>query len=96
MTLTVEVEISDDLFERLDARERERGGSLNDYARAEMEKMLNESAETSGSFTDILAPVHAYSRQMGYTEEEIGAFVDEQIAAYKAERRALKEAAPLD
>ena len=93
MILTVEVEIADDTYQRLETRERERGGSLSDYARAELEKMLNSSMGISGSFTDILAPVRAYSREMGYTEEEIGSFVDEQMAAYKAERRAAKEKA---
>ena len=48
------------------------------------------------TFAEILAPVHAYSQAQGYTEEEIGDFVDAEIAAYRTERRAKQEANPRD
>jgi hypothetical protein len=51
---------------------------------------LPQSAEAT--FAEILAPVHAYSQEQGYTEEEIGAFVDAEVAAYRAERRARQKA----
>jgi nitroimidazol reductase NimA-like FMN-containing flavoprotein (pyridoxamine 5'-phosphate oxidase superfamily) len=39
------------------------------------------------TFAEILAPVHEHIRNMGYTDEEIGDFVDAEIRAYRAERR---------
>ena len=47
---------------------------------------------TEATFAEILAPVHQYSREQGYTEEEIGDFVDAEIADYRAERRARQKA----
>lgn len=40
------------------------------------------------TFADILAPIHSYSREQGYGEEEIGAFVDAEVDVYRAERHA--------
>ena len=59
-----------------------------------LEKDLAATVGESESFADILAPVYAHTRESGATDEEIGDFVDAEIAAYRAERRALKGAAP--
>ncbi len=40
------------------------------------------------TFAEILAPVHEHTRKMGYTDEEIGDFVDAEVKAYRTERRA--------
>ena len=59
-----------------------------------IKKLVTEHLPQSGdqSFAEILAPVHAYSREQGYSEEEIGAFVDAEVASYRAERRARRSA----
>ena len=48
----------------------------------------------SPTLTEILAPVHEYSHEQGYTEAGIGELVDDEVAAYRAERRARKTAMP--
>ena len=88
-THTLEVTgIPDDLLKRLDERVKRRGGDRSASIRELVERGLQAEDRT---LAEILAPVHAYSRQMGQTEEEIGEFVDEEIAAYRAERRARRE-----
>ena len=37
---------------------------------------------------EILAPVHAETRERGYTEEDIEQFVDEAVTAHRREQRA--------
>ena len=39
------------------------------------------------TFAEILAPVHAYSHEQGFTEEEIGEFVDSEVSAYRRTAR---------
>ena len=48
------------------------------------------SDREGASFAAILAPVYAHTRASDDTDEEIGDFVDAEIAAYRAERRAAK------
>jgi len=52
------------------------------------------SAADTGTFAEILAPVHEYTRQSGISDEEIGDFVDAEIKAYRAEKRASAQTKP--
>ncbi len=43
------------------------------------------------TFAEILAPVHAYSREQGFSKEEIDEFADSEVSAYRRERRAMQK-----
>ena len=55
---------------------------------------LPQSSEKT--FAEILSPVHAYSREQSFTEEEIGEFVDSEVSAYRRERRAMQKTKPVE
>lgn len=60
--------------------------------KSDLERLLanevSSEEDLNPVLAEILAPVYKYSDEQGYTEEEIGEFVDSEIAAYRAERRA--------
>lgn len=93
-THTIEITgVPDDLLKRLDESVQKHGGDRNGHIRELIERGLKlEQAPHAGmTFAELLAPVHEYSRRMGYTDEEIGDFADAEISAYRAERRARVE-----
>ncbi len=49
---------------------------------------VSPEEDLSAMLAEILAPVYEYSHKQGHTEEEIGEFVDTEVAKYRAERRA--------
>ena len=87
---TIEITgISDDLLERLDASVLMHGGDRSEYIRKLIERGLEEEQALHAQMiiAEILSPVHEYSRRMGYTDDELGEFVDTEIEAYRVERR---------
>ena len=87
-TQVIEVSLPDDLLKRIDERVRKRGGDRSHLIQEFIERGLREeeTPHADMTFAEILKPAHEYTRQMGYTEEEIGDFVDDEIKAYRAER----------
>ena len=90
MTLTIE--LTPEQKAQLVTAAKQTGLAPAEFLKQLMAEHLPHS--TSPTLQEILAPVHEYSREQGYTEAEIGEFVDDEVAAYRAERRARKTATP--
>ena len=88
MTITLDLTPTEEA--RLVAAARQEGIAPELVLKKLLADHLPPNAEMT--FAEILAPVHEYSRQQGYTDEEIGEFVDAEVAAYRAERRARQKA----
>jgi metal-responsive CopG/Arc/MetJ family transcriptional regulator len=82
--------IPDDLLRRLDEKAKEHGSDRNGYIREIIEEKLKLERTPSPdmTFAEILAPIHEYSRKMGYTDKELKEFALAEVAAYRAEKRA--------
>ncbi len=88
-TITVEVCIPDDLRDRFDARVREHGGDQGKYLREVLERDLRAQAPHAGmTFREIFAPSQEGFAATGMSDEELSDFVEGEVKAYRAERRA--------
>lgn len=88
-THTIEVAVPDDLLECIDQRAQTRGSDRSQVIQEIIAREFREEKPHAGmTFAQILAPVHEYTRQQGYTQEEIADFVDAEIKAHRAEKRA--------
>lgn len=84
MTFTIDLTPTEEA--RLVAGAKQRGIAPEAFLKRLVTERLLQSAEMT--FAEILAPVHQYSQKQGETDEELGAFADAEVAAYRAERRA--------
>jgi hypothetical protein len=86
LTLRLPAEVERELQERAE----ERGMDVTTYVEELVVRDLeSNSVLGESSFSEILGPVHDFAREQGHTEDEIGRFVDAELKAYRAERRAL-------
>ncbi len=83
MTITIDLSPAEEA--QLFAAAKQEGMEPNAF----LKKLVSEQlpTRTQTTFTAILAPVHEYTRNQGYTDEEVGAFVDSELSSYRAERR---------
>lgn len=88
MTITIDLTPIEEA--QLFAAAKQEGVEPKVFLKMLMKERLSQDPEAS--FADILAPVHEYSREQGYSEEDIGDFVDAEVASYRAERRARRTA----
>jgi hypothetical protein len=87
--LTIEVNLPDDLRERFEARVREHGGDQGQYFRNLLERDLRvETPHPGMTFREIFAPSQEGFAATGMTDEELSDFVEAEVKAYRAERRA--------
>lgn len=94
-THTIEISgISDELLRRLDVKVREQNApDRSTYILELLARDTEAEAEALGSeapknrFREILAPIHAETERLGYTDEEIDEFVDEVIAQTRHEQQ---------
>ena len=79
-----------DVEKRLRERAHEHGVDVTEYVEELVAKDLQAGAGQGGgrTFAEILAPAHEYARSHHQGEEEIGRFVDTEVTAFRAERRA--------
>ncbi len=88
--MTITLDLTPTEAARLVAAARQEGVAPEQFVKKLVADHLPPNIEAT--FAEIVAPVHEYSRQQGYSEEEIGAFVDAEIKAYRSERRARQKA----
>ncbi len=82
MTFTIDLTASEEAY--LVAAAKQRGIAPDEFLKQLVTNCLPKRADAT--FAEILAPVHEYSREHGYTEEELDEFVEAEVAAYRAER----------
>lgn len=83
MTFTVELTPIEEA--RLLAGARQRGIAPQDFLKNLVVEHLPSTSDLS--FAEILEPVHKYSEEHGESEEDLEAFVDSELASYRAEKR---------
>jgi metal-responsive CopG/Arc/MetJ family transcriptional regulator len=90
-TYTIEVTgIPEDLLQRLDKWMREQGRDRSQFIREIIEEKLqeHEKPQSGKTFAEILAPLQQDFEATGMSDEELGDFIDAEIKAHRAERRA--------
>jgi hypothetical protein len=97
-TFRVEVELSAQELRQLDERARQAGTGRAEYISHLIRQSLDlapgdETLHPDMTFAEILAPVHDYSRKMGYTEEELDAVFEQAREEAYQERRAAERRA---
>jgi hypothetical protein len=85
MGSTIELrDLPPELLSELDERAKDRGLDREAYVLRLIERNLQDAGAT---FDEILAPIREEVKATGMTEQEIEAFVDEEVAAARRERR---------
>jgi hypothetical protein len=77
-------DLSAELLSQLDERAKQRGMDRQSYVVRLIKRDLSGSAT---SIDEILAPVREDFNATGMTEEELTAFIEEELAAARRERR---------
>ncbi len=83
--MTFTVDLPPALVEKLNAHVAAYGMSIDTFVRQALEISL---IRAKGSFREIMKPVHDDFKRSGQTDEELDAFLEQQIAAMRAEKRA--------
>ena len=93
-TITIKVTIPEELRERFEARVQEHGGDQIDYLRELLERDLNgeERPHAGMTFAEIFAPCAEDFAATGMTDEELAEWVEAEVKASRAERRARRAA----
>ncbi len=87
-TITVKVEIPEELREQFAARVRAHGGDQSGYIREVLERELRTpSPDPQMTFREIFAPAEEGFQATGMSEEDLVEFTEEEIKRYRAERR---------
>ena len=86
--MTIKVDFPPATLQRLEAEAQASGKDVETFVREAVEAKLVISGL---SFRDIMKPVHEDFAKSGMTEEELEAFLDEEVAAARAERRASRK-----
>jgi hypothetical protein len=84
--MTITLELEPETRSKLEALAARSGKDLSSYVNELIEKTVRDTALDQGeplqiqagmTLREILAPVHDYSRQKGYTEEELDTLFEE-------------------
>ena len=92
---TIEIKLPADILRKFRDEATRRGtdaDAVMTEALTERAAQIEEKPHPGMTFREIFAPVHEQVRQLGWTEEDVEAFVDAEMAAYHAEKRAAAEA----
>jgi hypothetical protein len=92
-TYTIQITgVPGELLRRLDERVQECGGDRSGYICEVLEKDLAEQMPHAGmTFREIFAPAQEGFDQSGMTDEELSDFIEAEVKAYRAERRAREQ-----
>jgi hypothetical protein len=85
MGSTIELrDLPPELLSELDERAKEKGLDRQSYVIRLIERNLFDQGAT---FDEILAPIREDFKAAGMSEQELEAFIDEEVAAARRERR---------
>lgn len=86
---TVGIQVPDELRDRFEERVREHGGDQEQYLRQLLERDLRAGVPHARmTFREIFAPSQEGFAASGMTGDELGEFVEAEVKAYRAEKRA--------